>query len=359
VARVAVIVATFTVVVVVALGGLLAGFRSEALTKEALVQHEARTYLARYLGTPRASADVLWLGDSTIQPAGDDPGYPALAQMRALEAVGLRSEIVTVAGLDFYGSYALLGKLLPETRPRVVVMIANLRFLGSKGANGSFNDLIRFVPASELPRLLLSLPYGMRGMTALGVLLAPALRNPALLDALIVLQDVQKASVGSRWSSVLEPSDPPGSEPVYVRLALEHLREYARVLTAQQPLVRFATAAVEVATRHGARVLVVVTPIPIEVAREAGVYDEQRIGANVAVLREAVASGGGRLVDLHGLLEPGGFRDRGGHFTRTGSERMAASSVAELAVELRDPRLARAAVERFRSASAGPTAIAP
>ena len=112
----------------------------------------------------RARTDIVWLGDSTIMTTDDAaPPYPVLLDRRATRPAGYSSQVVAAPGLDFYAYYALMGPAL-ATRPRLVVMVANLRLFNPAGFR-SFNDLVGFVPMAELPRLM-TLPYAARGMTA-------------------------------------------------------------------------------------------------------------------------------------------------------------------------------------------------
>jgi hypothetical protein len=92
----------------------------------------------------------------------------------------------------------------------------------------------------------------------------------------------------------------------------------------RHPLVRFAGAAVRMGVRRGARVLVIVTPVPY--TRLAG-YDDAnraRFTDRVAVIREAVERNGGTVLDLHEALPGDELRDMGGHFNAKGARHMEA-----------------------------------
>jgi hypothetical protein len=97
---------------------------------------------------------------------------------------------------------------------------------------------------------------------------------------------------------------------------------YDRPIRRDNPIVAFAGATVARLTRDGIAVLVIVTPMPWERALEAGHYDPDRVGGRIAVLREAVESNGGRLLDLHRALGRDQFRDVDCHFTAPGSAEM-------------------------------------
>ena len=94
------------------------------------------------------------------------------------------------------------------------------------------------------------------------------------------------------------------------------------------------------ATRHGTRALVVVSPMPLDVLRKQQLFDDRRIASGIAALREAVTATGGTLVDFHGALPKDAFADVEGHMTSDGMERVSALLLAPLVRELRDERLA-------------------
>ena len=81
----------------------------------------------------RARADIVWLGDSTIMSTDDAaPPYPVLLDRRATRPAGYSSQVVAAPGLDFYAYYALVETSL-ATRPRLIVMVANLRLFNPAG----------------------------------------------------------------------------------------------------------------------------------------------------------------------------------------------------------------------------------
>ena len=112
---------------------------------------------------------------------------------------------------------------------------------------------------------------------------------------------------------------------------LERLREYTRPLSADQPTVRFAAAATEMAVRQGTRVLVVVTPVPVTVLDRDGLYDAAEFATRIDVLRDAVTASGGRLVDLHAAVAADAFYDDGGHMTERGEAVMSAALAEPIA----------------------------
>ncbi len=290
----------------------------------------------------RARADIVWLGDSTIMSTDDAaPPYPVLLDRRATRPAGYSSTVVAAPGLDFYAYYALMGPAL-ATRPRLVVMVANLRLFNPAGFR-SFNDLVGFVPVAELPRLM-TLPYAARGMTAPSLVLAQLAGTERGFTALLLAEGLRRRAADAEWWATLGPERPEGpgwsTDDRRTRGLAAKVREYARPIGPHHPLVRFAGAAVAMATRHGTRVLVVVSPMPLDVLREQQVFDDRRIASGIAALREAVTATGGTLVDFHGALPKDAFADVEGHMTSDGMERMSALLLAPIALELRDERLA-------------------
>src|SRR5262249_23499733 len=95
-------------------------------------------------------------------------------------------------------------------------------------------------------------------------------------------------------------------------------------LTPGHPQVRFAGAAVRMATERGVRALVVLTPMPWESLQSRGTYDRPRVQEQIDVLAREVEANGGVMLDLHEAMTQDGFRDTGGHFNVSGTSRMEA-----------------------------------
>lgn len=74
----------------------------------------------------------------------------------------------------------------------------------------------------------------------------------------------------------------------------------------------------------GARVLVVVPPVPTAALARIGLYDPVRYRRRIAVIRHAVEAAGGTLLDLHDALPPDAFSDAADHYDPGGAARMAA-----------------------------------
>lgn len=263
---------------------------------------------------------VAWLGDSTIY----GPSYPDIIGRTRL---GPTKPTLKVAfmGLDFWALYQLLGPVM-ERRPRVVVLVANMRVMRLPSGTRGFGDLAASLPLDELPRTL-ALPYSFRGMTAPRLLLARSLSTPWGEQTFYVAEGLRRDFQGAAFWEALGPKERPRTQE---ELFFEGLiasgkmaDAYDAPLGQNTPLVRFCRAAVRFARARGAQVLVVVSPMPTQNLARVGRYDPARIAGRIAMLRREVESAGGRLLDLHDALPMELFRDGSGHFTPTGHERMA------------------------------------
>jgi hypothetical protein len=342
-ARVAMILAVFAGVVTATAWGLVAAFGGAALdTGWALFSY--RLALAQEIAAVR-SADVVWLGDSTIMTTGGRRSYPSLLTERVLAPHGRRSVIVAVPGLDFFGYYALMAPVL-ATRPRVVVVIANLRLLVARGMRAR-RDLVSFVPVGELPRLL-TLPYAMRDMSAPGLLLAECLRFEPIERAMLLEEGARLRIADSTWWRALGPPFPAGADWSFearsARETARHLREYGRAIPPNDPMMRFAAATVAMGVRHAARVVVVIAPVPLAARRTRGVLEGDRLQTTLATLRTVVTAAGGTLVDLHAALRGSELSDADAHYTEEGAGHMADLVRLPIAMALGEPRLAADAV---------------
>jgi hypothetical protein len=284
-----------------------------------LYQH--RKILPRLTGartTP--GSEVVWLGDSTIVGRPGTFTYPFLIQRRELERRGMHSTILAAPGFDFYAYTSLMGPVL-EVHPDVVIMVANLR-LFPLGAGGGFNDLTALLPAGALPEML-ALPFSFRGMTAPRLLLARLLRHQWAEDALLFVEGVRYQFQDAAFWEHAGPAALPVSKALGDKAAAALLRSYDAPIGPRHPLVRFAGAAVRMAVRGGAPVLVVVTPVPHEVLATKGLYDGPAYASRVGVLRDVVQANGGVFLDLHQAVPAGELYDIGAHFTNAGAAHMA------------------------------------
>jgi hypothetical protein len=283
-------------------------------------------------------ADVVWLGDSTVMSTPARIGYAALLNGQ-LERAGHGTRVFATRGLDAYGYYALMGPALVR-RAKLVVLTANLRLFKPTGLGLRFDSLFGWVPAGELPRLA-TLPYGVRGMTFPAALLARIVRSPTSFEWLMFLDGLRREAEGSTW---WEPFGPrlakPAGQRSLTRQNEQFRAEYARPLSSRQPIVVLLGAAVEMATRHGAKVLVVVSPVPVDALEVRGEYDAATLARSVEILDREVSSRGGALLDLSRALSRSDFRDESGHFSYVGTQKMVGLIIGPIADALGDTTLA-------------------
>jgi hypothetical protein len=242
----------------------------------------------------------VWLGDSTIMTTDDAaPPYPVLLDRRAIRPAGYSSQVVAAPGLDFYAYYALMGPAL-ATRPRLVVMVANLRLFNPAGFR-SFNDLVGFVPWPSCHGCCASLRRTRHDRTQPRA--GAARRNGARIHRTAarrgtppavgrhgMVGDARAGATGGPGWSVAERRER-GSCGQGARV-----RAPDRSAPSPGSLRRSRRRHGE---RSGVRVLVVVSPMPLDVLREHQVFDERRIARGIDALRDAVTASGGTLVDLH------------------------------------------------------------
>jgi hypothetical protein len=264
-------------------------------------------------------------------------GYPSLLSGQ-LERAGYGTRVFATRGLDAYGYYALMGPALAR-RATLVVLTANLRLFKPAGLGFRFDSLFGWVPADELPRMA-TLPYGVRGMTFPAALLARIVRSPTRFEWLMFLDGLRREAVGSAWWEPLGPRLAKlAALRSFARQEQQFRAEYARPLSSRQPIVVLLGAAVDMATRRGAKVLVVVSPVPIDALEKRGEYDAATLARSVEILDQEVSARGGTLLDLSRALSPSDFRDESGHFSYTGTQRMTGLVIGAIADALGDTTL--------------------
>jgi len=269
----------------------------------------------------RAPLDLVWLGDSTLTSnPHTPPSYADTMVARVLAPRGVRAAVLACPGLDFFGYYGLLEPVL-ATHARVVVLTANFRNFAPAGT-WTYTDLLGLVPIDELPEVL-RLPYDRRGVSALQLVLARAMRWKAVAGAALWAQGVRHALDEAPFRDALGSRSLPLLEYKAMSRALAAtLGAYVRPVGADDPVVRMIGATVARATRHGARVVVVITPMPVEALRSNGLYDAAADAERVAAVRRATEAAGGTLLDFHLALPADQFSDLGSHFKEKGEETM-------------------------------------
>ena len=257
---------------------------------------------------------VLWLGDSTIDPFVQD-AYPEIIGRRNRGRYSQKA--VAIFGLDLFHYYPLLGAALP-LEPQLVVLIANPRLFDADRDPQRFQLMSSLIPLAELPRAAL-LPLAARGLTVPRLLLNRTLESPNVRDGYATVEGIR---VLFREASFWEPL---GKPTRWGRALAEArtLEQYARPISPRAPVVRMLEASVDLARRHGARVLVIVSPIPYERMAAADLYEPEAYDRKIAILRHATRRAGGQLLDLHRTLAEDEFRDFFGHYTEAGAQHLA------------------------------------
>jgi len=261
---------------------------------------------------PRAPL-LVWLGDSTMVSRRGITGYPARIARRLHGPVETRN--LFIPALDPYHYYFLMGPIV-EHGADVVVIALHLRLFRPE-THFKRNDLASYLPTAELARAA-ALPLHERGLTLPKLLLYRSLRFGSVerLYQFAVGQR-QRFHDSRRWAWLGKHLRVPSRDGV-----LDLVRRYDDDIYPGHPMVRIVGAGVELATRGGARVLAVVSPIPIDVLRDHGLYDGDRYADRIRGLAAVVEAGGGELIDLHALLSRDEFSDSLGHMTRDGTAHM-------------------------------------
>ena len=337
--RVAVVIGTFLVLVVTA---AVVTYRTAAgAGREAglgLYKHRWTVIarLRRVDASPKVRPDIVWVGDSTIMAVDHYPSYIPMVMASLPRSKRVRDLGLGEAGMDFYAYWSIAGRIA-ALRPKLVVLIANLRSFAPGGSAQPFNDLTAEIDLDDLPRML-ALPYYVRGMTAPGLLLARTLRTDLGEDLFLSYEGIRRNLQDAAAWDVLGPSAPPEGIPElvrhYQRVARAMEAEFDRPITSGSPLVRFAGATVARLARENIMVLVVVTPFAWERYVPTH-YEPGRFATRIAMLRRVVEQNGGQLLDLHRALTKQYFRDPDCHFTTEGAAEMARLLTPEIRQLLR------------------------
>jgi hypothetical protein len=336
--RVAVIVCVFLVLIAAAGIGVYRTADPSAHTT-GLVLYGHRKVLADLTSAVRVQPQVVFVGDSTLMRLAQYPSYVDFLKRDVLDPAHVGTLMLASPGIDAYAYWNLSGRIA-ALHPKLVVLIANLRTFMPEGGVRGLSDLAGEVPLTDLPRTL-TLPYYIRGMTAPRLVLARALATPLGEDVFLTFEGVRRnVQESERWRWL----GPENREPIpgeqfyrFADMSEKLLVAFDRPFGPSNPLLRFTAASVARLSEAGVTVLVVVTPIPWERGLEANHYEEGRFAARIALLRDAVESSGGRLVDLHRGLTKQYFRDTDCHLTADGAAEMA---------KLLGPEVRRALTER-------------
>lgn len=278
---------------------------------------EHRLLIQNFLATPPPvqNGRILFMGDSTVMGR---PGHPSWAHLvgERLERHGVTPVHSAYPGSDVFQHYCVSGAFL-AWRPDAVVVVVNHRMMAPKRRSGAAMDLCSFLPPGQLGRSL-GLPWHDRGMSLVRLGLTQALAWEPVEEAVIFFAGARRL-FADRWMG----STTQMTRRTRMRNLTRSATRYDQPLWPRQPLVRMLGALVREARTHGAQVLVVVTPVPLSWMARTVHYDPATWRRRQAVLRRTVESAGGELVDLHDLLESGGFRDFNGHMNPYGHTRVA------------------------------------
>ena len=257
---------------------------------------------------------VVWFGDSTIVGTDRVESYPNRIRRQLQRHVEI--EVVPFVGSSFWEGYFLSGRLA-EQKPVLVILIANLRCMPASAHVPNYNTLAAMIPGEDL-RTAVRLPLHEIGLSLPRLLLLRALRVPALEELAWFASGLrQEIASGAFGLPLYEPT-----------LDLAHdqqkiLAWYAEPVREEQGSLRAMQAALALFSRHGIATLVVVTPIPVDALREAGLYREDEVRESVEVIRRTAEASGARVVDLHDRVTGTGFRDASGHLSVEGAQVMA------------------------------------
>lgn len=260
---------------------------------------------------------AVFLGDSTFLPGY---AYPRVLAQRYAGRAEVRA--FWWEGFEPFHHYLLIGRAM-ELSPEAVVIVAQPRVFWRHEPLW-YEDLLTLVPPYELHRAV-RLPFHERGVSVprlvLGSLLG-SLRESGetLLRGFVGARRRADDVPGLRW---LVPIQSPNADPRRLaELRAQRLAQYDMPIYEDHPAVRALAATVEQAVRRGANTLVLLSPIPVELLREAGLYDDEVFARRVEVVARAVEAQGGDFLDLHAVLGPDEFTDAFGHMAEPGAQKM-------------------------------------
>lgn len=260
---------------------------------------------------------AVFLGDSTFLPGH---AYPRLLAQKLRDRAELQS--FWWEGFEPFHHYLLAGRAL-ELEPDVVVIVAQTRVFWRHEPLW-YADLLTLIPPRELPRAVL-LPFHERGISIPRLVLASLLgtlreTGDAWLYAFAGARQRAQQIPVLRW---LVPWRAPSADPrMLIKLRQERFQRYGLPIFEGHPAVEALAATVEQAVRRGARTLVLVSPIPVERLKQADLYDADTFAKRVDVIRQAVESEGGELLDVHAILRGHDFSDEFGHMTESGTRKV-------------------------------------
>lgn len=277
-------------------------------------------------------AEIAWIGDSTLMPPWEYPS-PVGKQLWPFS-----NWVAAMPGFDVFGHYFLFDAVLAR-QPRLIIEVANLRLVGAPEMRNA-GALAALLPAGELWRAL-TLPLNTRGVTVPRLLLVRLLRYPWCLAQAQWFEGIARLFQDAPFWNVLgsKTADLVGRNMRdFVFQRHNQVRRFQADSRDAAPAIRMFGETARRAHARGIPMLVVVSPAPIHLMQAEGIYQPEVIIQRVQRIREVVEANGGTVLDLHDALGPADFRDRGGHCSEAGMNRMVALLVPTLRQLLGTPR---------------------
>lgn len=318
--RLSIILLAFAVSVAAAVGWSFVRWRDEAV-RVGTSLYTTRTMFERLENRtrklPRAPL-IVWLGDSTIMKAETDfLPYPGQIDAR-LRRSGLSYEtlILAEAGIGPFVQYFVVGQVL-RFKPTQLFLVANLQALTRSGRERGVLESASFLPPGELWRAF-ALPWHAAGISIPRLLLARSLAWQPVETVIYFLEGLRQLFRDEIYSS---------RRPLTFwdrgRTSARGMRRLMAPIDEHSPPVAMLAATVELAVRHGIPTTVILSPVRPLAHTLDGANSGPRLPERIKAVGRAVTAAGGRFVDLHAALGAEMFRDFGGHFTASGTTRMA------------------------------------
>ncbi len=284
--------------------------------REGKVLHVGRGLVERAARRRAGDAPMVsWIGDSTLMrgPKKLTP-YPIVVAERLAGDQVVNTSLFAQSAVGPFVDYVVMGKLL-DAEPDLIVIVANLRIMAlrAQGARGVLG-MASFIPAREMWRAMW-LPWHHRQVTIPRLFLAHALSWRPFAEIFYFFEGLKLMFRDRLYASSLKLGFVDG-------VARRNLMLHRYADPIEKPVIRMLGASVDLAVRRGRRVVVMMTPMPIEALRRWNLYTDQ-IVEQIEVVRRTVEQAGGRFVDLHDALAPNEFRDNAGHFNEKGVDRVA------------------------------------
>jgi len=325
----------------------------EPAIKLEYVKEVARVAEAIPPPSSRSGKLVLVFGDSLVAGFGPARKIPdRLRQRFALD----RDPPVYVGSLAMPATsafdYYFLADLLLPTKPDAVVFFLNLASFSEDWRRLLLKPQLVGWVSSERWVSALRQPLAWLGLTWDQILFYQTIVHSGLSDLWMraSLQQARIAVLRKRLESdllhttsreaerrardlralaIMRSTMEPGRKRFTRERTFRHLSGVASGLRPGHPMLRILAETVRLFRAQGSAVLVCVMPINVEQAVAIGAVEDAGIRSSIDVIRYAVVSAGGDLVDLHATFPDAAFRDAAGHL-RDDDDFDAAGRVAEV-----------------------------